>query len=316
VPDGYRAVGAFWRSTAAQTGSMDFALQQVPRVTEFTFVHASDTHIAPNVVQRTQRLRTLVDSLHPAFALIAGDLIRDAMSQSDSLSRSYYELFQTEAQKFTTPLWTVPGNHENFGIIHTRWNIPKTHPLYGRGMYHHYFGPDYYSVTYGGVHFIGLNSVSMDDSAYYGEIDSVQMAWLRRDLAHVPAAMPIVTFNHIPFVSAWEHYTGYIDLPPVSSVMMLHGKPAFRHTVTNVSEVMDLFAGHEYPLALGAHIHTGEKLVFESLGRKTRFEQSAAIIGPNRVGTLTFHSGFTLYTVRNGKIDAGQFIPLNIDPRQ
>lgn len=317
VPDGYHAVGSFWRSTATPSASMDFALRTAPRVTDFTFVHASDTHIAPNVVERTRRLRTLVDSLHPAFALIAGDLVRDAMSQTDSLSRSYYELFIAEAAKFTTPMWTVPGNHENFGIIRSRANIPKTHPLWGRGMYHHYLGPDYYSFTWGGVHFVGLNSVSIDDSAYYGDVDSLQLAWLKRDLTHVPVTMPVVTFNHIPFVSAWEHFTGYIDLPPVSSVMMLKGKPTFRHTVNNVSEVMDVFAGRAYPLALQAHQHVSEKVVYDMSGSKTRFETSAAIVGPNQLGTLTFPSGFTLYSVHNGVIDAGRFIPLGLDvPRR
>jgi hypothetical protein len=312
VPDGFRAVGSFWRGTTAPMTSGDFALRPVPRVSEFTFVHASDTHIAPAVVERTRRFRALVDSLRPAFALIAGDLVRDAMSQQEAVAKSYYDLFVAEARQFTTPIWTVPGNHENFGIIRSRSNIPKTHPLYGRGMYHQYLGPDYYSFTWGGVHFVGLNSVSMDDSAYYGYVDSLQMAWLERDLAQIPRTMPVVTFNHIPLVSAWENLIGYIELPPVSSVGIINGKPTFRHTVSNVRQVMDALSGRLYPLALGAHIHAGERLVYEMVGRKTRFEQSAAIVGPGQVGTMTFPSGFTLYTVRNGEIDAGRFIPLTM----
>jgi 3',5'-cyclic AMP phosphodiesterase CpdA len=282
-------------------------------VSEFTFVHASDTHIAPAVVERTRRFRALVDSLRPAFALIAGDLIRDAMSQQETVATSYYDLFLAETGQFTTPLWMVPGNHENFGIIRSRSNIPRTHPLYGRGMYHHYLGPDYYSFTWGGVHFVGLNSVSMDDSAYYGYVDSVQMAWLERDLAQIPRTMPVVTFNHIPLVSGFENLIGYVELPPVSSVGRINGKLTFRHTVSNVGQVMDLFSGRPYPLALGAHIHAGERLVYETTGRRTRFEQSAAIVGPGQLGTLTFPSGFTLYTVRNGEIDAGRFIPLTME---
>ena len=48
-----------------------------------------------------------------------------------------------------------------------------------------------------------MNSVQRDDSAYYGRIDSVQMAWLARDLALVPPNEPVVTFMHIPLLSAW-----------------------------------------------------------------------------------------------------------------
>ncbi|MEP6619131.1 MAG: hypothetical protein ABJE47_07450 [bacterium] len=47
---------------------------------------------------------------------------------------------------------------------------------------------------------------------------------------------------------------------------------------------------------------------------KPRFEQSPAVIGPSQVGPLTFPSGFTLYTVRKGVIDAGQFVPLVTPP--
>jgi hypothetical protein len=43
-----------------------------------------------------------------------------------------------------------------------------------------------------------------------------------------------------------------------------------------------------------------------------RSEVSAAIVGGNEVGPLILPSGFTLYTVRDGKIDAGQF--LRLDP--
>jgi hypothetical protein len=204
----------------------------------------------------------------------------------------------------------VPGNHENFGLIRSRWNIPRTHPFHGRGMYRHHLGPDYYSFTWGGVHFVGLNSVSMDDFAYCGYVDCVQMAWLERDLAQIPRTMPAVTFNHIPLVSGWETLIGYLDFPPVSSVGRFTGKLTFRHTVSNVVQSTDVLSGRPYPLALGAHVHAGERLVDETVGRKTRFEQCVAIVGPGRLRTLTFPSGFTLYTLRNGEIDAGRFIPL------
>jgi hypothetical protein len=54
----------------------------------FSFIHASDTHIAPENVDRTRRLRQLVDSIRPDFTLFTGDLIRDAMSQQEPLSRA------------------------------------------------------------------------------------------------------------------------------------------------------------------------------------------------------------------------------------
>jgi 3',5'-cyclic AMP phosphodiesterase CpdA len=92
-------------------------------------------------------------------------------------------------------------------------------------MYRHYRGPDYYSFNAGGIHFVGLNSVDIDDTRYYGHVDSLQLAWLARDLAAVPASTPVVTFNHIPFFTAVETINGYNDAPPAPSVITVNGRP-------------------------------------------------------------------------------------------
>jgi hypothetical protein len=281
VPDGYRAVGAFWRPVDDAKATVDFPLTPVRRVTAFTFIHASDPHIAPAVVQRMQRFRTLADSLHPAL--------------------------------FKSPLWTVPGNHENFGIERDKSHVSPANPLYGRQMYHHYLGPDYYSFTFGGVHFVGLNTVDIDDQSYYGHVDSRQLAWLERDLAMVPPQMPVVTFDHIPFFSSFEALGGYTDAPPAPTLITVQGKRAFRHTVSNAAAVLEVLRTHRHVLALGGHIHASEQIVYQVDGVETRFNQTAAIVGPNAGAGMRFVSGFTVYTVRDGVMDAGRFIPLGID---
>lgn len=309
VPDGYRAVGAFWR---AARDSTPIALAPVPRVRTFTFVHASDTHIAPASLARTQRLRALVDSVRPAFALVTGDLVRDALRVPEPEATSYYDLFASERARFATPVHVVPGNHENFGIERDKSHVEPTHPLFGRGMYHAYFGPDYYSFTYGGVHFVGLNTVDIDGPWYYGHVDSVQVVWLARDLAKIPATMPVVTFDHIPFFTAVESMNGYTDAPPAPTTITVRGTMVFRHTVSNAREVLALLRQHPYPLALGGHMHVAERLAYEWEGQRTRFEQSAATVAHTETGAgLTFASGFTVYTVRDGVIDAGRFVPLD-----
>jgi 3',5'-cyclic AMP phosphodiesterase CpdA len=315
LPNGYRSVGSFWRAPAPADSQLVFALQPAPAPRTFSFVHASDPHIEPNNVDRTRRFRHLVDSLRPDFTIVTGDLIRDAMSQQEPLARSYFELFDAETRGLAKPIWTVPGNHDHFGIIPSRSHVPETHPLYDRGMYRLYRGPDYYSFTYGGVHFVALNTLMRDDSAYYGRVDSLQLAWLRRDLATIPPSMPVVTFNHIPMVSAWELLAGFADMALVSSVRMVNGRTTDRHTVANVMDVMTAIRGHPWVLALGGHMHAAEKLVFQTEGGLTRFEQAAAVVGPNQPDGLVAPSGITLYTVRNGAIDAGRFIRLDPPPK-
>lgn len=314
APDDHRSVGSFWRAVSDTTTRVDFPLAPVARVSEFTFIHASDTHIAPAVLARTQRLRALADSLAPAFVIITGDLVRDALRVGEAEARSYYDLFAQEAPLFRRPVWTVPGNHEIFGIERARSNVPATHPLYGRGMYHHYRGPDHYSFNVGGVHFVGLNTIGVDDQWYYGQVDSVQLRWLERDLAMIPPTMPVVTFNHIPFFSSLEGMNGYTDAPPAPTLITVGGKTVFRHIVSNAREVLAVLRQRRHVLALGGHVHVGERIVYEMNGLQTRFNQSAAIVGPSAGGGMQFTSGLTLYTVRNGEIDAGRFVPLGLDP--
>ncbi len=312
APTGYQTVGSFWkRVPAGGAAPIDFPLRKVPVPREFLFVHASDTHVSAESQPRTARLRALVDSIKPAFSVITGDLVRDALRVPEAEATGYYELFEAEAARFPGPLYTVPGNHEIFGIERDKSHATIDHPRYGRAMYRHYRGPDYYSFNYGGIHFVGLNSVDIEDQFYYGHVDSVQAAWLVRDLAVVPAATPVVTFNHIPFFTAVETVNGFMDGPPAPTAISVRGKVAFRHTVSNAGAIIASIKGHPFPLALGGHMHVREQLKYE--GVPTRFYQTAAVVGPSNRADLSFPSGFVVYRVRAGQIDDGRFVPLGLD---
>lgn len=311
VPDGYRSVGKFWRD--ASNAPLEFALAPAPAPAEFEFVHASDTHISEQSAARTRLLRRVVDSIRPAFLLITGDLVRDALRVPEAEAAGYFAVFQRETSPLTVPLWTSPGNHDTFGIERHRSLVSPQHPLYGRAMYRHLLGPDYYSFTYGGIHFVSLNTVDIDDLWYYGHVDSTQVEWLRRDLAMVPDSVPVVTFNHIPFFTAVETINGYMDGPPAPTAITVNGKTQFRHSVSNAGALIGLISGkNPYPLALGGHMHTRESLRYQ--GVATRFDQAAAVIGPSEGAGLQLPSGVTVYRVRGGKIDEGRFVPLTPDP--
>jgi predicted MPP superfamily phosphohydrolase len=310
VPATYRAA-AFWSPIPAGGGSVDFALRRSTEPDELTFVHASDTHISAASRARTQRLRALVDSIRPAFVIITGDLVRDALRVNEKEATGYYTMLQEELSQLTVPVWTVPGNHENFGIERQKSGVDASHPLYGRAMYRHFRGPDYYSFNAGGVHFVGLNSVDIDDMWYYGHVDSAQVAWLVRDLATVAPQTPVVTFNHIPFFTAVETINGYMDTPPAPSVITVGGKSAFRHSVSNAKEILARVSGHPYPLALGGHMHVREALRYA--GVETRFDQAAAVVGPSGDDAITFPSGISVYRVRKGRIGEATFVPLGMD---
>jgi hypothetical protein len=312
VPDDRRATSRFWQPVAPSAAPLVFLLAPAPRARTFTFVHGSDPHVADASLPRLQRARELIDSIAPAFALLTGDLVRDALRVTEQEARGYYDLFAREAERFRTPLFTVPGNHELFGLERLASGVPAEHPLHNRGMYRRYRGPDYYSFDVGGLHVIALNTIDVyDDTWYHGQVDSVQLAWLARDLAMVPANRPVVTFNHIPLYSAMESIGGFTERPPAPSVIPLGSRKVYRHTVANASAVLAILRTRRLVLALGGHIHARERLQYDLDGRAVRFEQAAAIVGPSDAGGMDFRSGLTVYRVRDGVIDAGRFLPLD-----
>jgi hypothetical protein len=309
LPDGYGAVDRFWHTVAASAGARaDFALTARQAPASFTFIHASDTHVSKQSLGRLQQLRAIVEARRPDFVLITGDLVRDALRVGEEEARGYYDLYTGETSRFPVPVWSVPGNHENFGIERHLSLVSSSHPLYGKGMYRQRLGPNYYSFTYGGVHFVGLDSVDIADLWYYGHIDPIQLAWLRADLDRLPAGTPVVTFNHIPFVSAVEPVTGYSDDGPAPTLIKVGDRTVFRHLVSNFKEVLPVLQSRDWALALGGHFHTRETIQYASAVR-TRFHQTAAIVGPTD-SVVPAISGVTFYRVQDRVIDDGEFIPL------
>jgi len=93
--------------------------------------------------------------------------------------------------------------HENFGIERDTSHVSITHPLYGRANVPSFLGPDYYSFTRGGVHFVA-STRRHRRHAYYGHVDSLQLAARTRSRARAGVDCPVVTFDHIPFFTTFE----------------------------------------------------------------------------------------------------------------
>ncbi len=310
LPEGRACPGGFWRPLS-EASVVDFGLAPETSGSSFTFLHASDTHLSEKSLPRIRRLREIVEQQKPAFVLLTGDLVRDALRVPEAVASGYYALVVAELQRFPVPVFTVPGNHELFGIERHLSLVSRDHPLYGRKMYRHFLGPDYYSFTRGGIHFVGIDSVDFDDLWYYGHVDATQLAWLEKDLARVPASVPVVTFNHIPLATSVDVLGGYTDEPPAPTLIRIGGKMQYRHVVSNTADLLAALAPHRLEIALGGHMHTSESLAFETVAGKVRFHQTAAVVGPNEVPGLQFVSGVTLYRVRDGQVDDGTFLPLD-----
>ncbi len=310
VPNQFRATHGFWK-TIGTGAPLDFALAKSPMPQEWSFVHASDTHLSEQSVVRTEKLRQLVDPLKPAFMIVSGDLTRDALRVPEAEARRYYQLYVDEMKKFSVPVWSVPGNHEIFGIERHLSLVSPSHPLYGKKMYAQYLGPNYYSFNYGGIHFVGLDDVDFADTWYYGHVDSAQVAWLKKDLASVPASTPVVTFQHMPLFSGGLSLGPYEEAGPGRTLERVNGVLQYRHVVSNAQELLKILQTHPHPLSLAGHFHARQIFRYESTGQNTRFEQTAAIVGNGGEGDIEMKSGFVVYKVKSGSIDGGTFVPLD-----
>ncbi|HYV19780.1 MAG TPA: metallophosphoesterase [Verrucomicrobiae bacterium] len=316
LPDGWSTAGSFWRpADAAGSGSTaDFGLLRRAGSSSFTFLHASDTHLDEASLPHLVRLRELVAEKKPDFVVITGDMVRDSLRVGEDKARPLFEQVAAELKKFPVPVFTVPGNHDIFGIERQRSQVSADHPLYGRAMYRKFLGPDYYSFTWGGVRFLGLNSVDADDMSYYGHFDRQQLDWVGADLAAAPADAPVVTFNHIPMATSIEGLLGLMEEPPAPTVITIGGHAQFRHIVSNTGELLQALGAHRLELALGGHMHVSEHVQVDTTIGRVRFHQTAAVVGPQEAGGLQYPSGVTLYRVSGGHVDDGTFLPLVVAP--
>lgn len=153
-----------------------------------------------------------------------------------------YEQYNQVVSKIGIPAFNVTGNHdENYKVPSDR-NALDT--------FNRIFGPEYYSINYGKVHFIvlddveylGWDSEKKKSRGYRGYISDKQLQWLENDLKFVPDDYLIVITKHIPI------YTNYSDGDNVN--------------VVNREKLFKIFEKRQHLLALSGHMHTIEHLYF------------------------------------------------------
>ena len=290
------------------------ALAQVPAPPSdtFTFLHVSDPHPNQANLGRLERVREIVAERRPAFVLITGDLIADALRVGEAEARSQFELYRKTIEAFPAPVRSVLGNHDIFGIERDASKVSADHPLYGKKMFRHYLGPNYYSFNHGKVHFVVLDTVDVDDTKYYGLVDSEQLTWLGGDLARLPAGSTVVAVTHIPLVTAAIAAWGYREgMGAGDSLVEVRGRKLFRHVVSNTADVLARFSRVRLSLVLGGHTHGHEKVEFALPGPRIRFHNAASVVPPFANDPIRTVSGVTLYRVSGTEIDDGEFIRLD-----
>lgn len=279
----------------------------------FTFLHVSDPHTNQANLARLERVRQIVADRKPAFVLITGDLVADALRVGEAEARSQFELYKKTIETFPAPVRSVLGNHDIFGIERGVSKVSAEHPLYGKQMFRQYLGPTYYSFTHGQVHFIVLDTVDVDDTKYYGFVDTEQLTWLEGAVARLPAGSTVVAVTHIPLVTAAIAAWGYREgMGAGDTLVEVRGRKLFRHVVSNSADVLARFSRVQLSLVLGGHTHGHEKVEFALPGPRIRFHNAASVVPPFANDPVRMVSGVTLYRVSGTDVNDGEFIGLDI----
>lgn len=210
--------------------SVDFALYQVEESENFTFMAMADPQ--PRTDYELDYFRDFVVAALPDDIAVLNIALGDLMFDLLELFPRYNEVMG----RLNMPLYNAPGNHDlNFeaGADHC-WDTFKR-----------YYGPEYFSFTYGKTHFMVLDTVEWDGKQteqwwndYGSSISPDQMTWIENNLKHIPDDHLLVFSAHIPLRR--ELYSGN------------------RHEVQNREEFFRLVEDREHLLFLAGHLHTNK----------------------------------------------------------
>ena len=147
-----------------------------PPPQEWRFAHLSDTHVHAGNVDRMRRALALAQSREPDFAVVTGDLNKDALRVDEATARGAWSSTRARPRRRRCRVRSVPGNHDIFGIERHLSLVPATNPVYGKVLYEQTLGPRYYSFDRGRIHFVVLDTLGIDDLWYYGLLEEDELA--------------------------------------------------------------------------------------------------------------------------------------------
>ena len=303
TPGDRRAVGSWYRATAAH---VDFPLASAPLPARWRFAHLSDPHVEAASAARFRAALASAAGRAADLAIISGDLVFDALRADAATARARYAAYDAVAAASPVPVRSVIGNHDVFGIDR-RWSHATVgEPGYGKALYEEKEGPRYSAFNRGGVHFLVLDTIGVDDTRYYGLLDEAQLEWARRELRQVPAGTTVVTVGHIPLRSG-ALALSYAAEGLARSLLSVGGRTSYPHVVRNADALVEILRPYRWTLALQGHTHVAERLPAEA-GARTRYHTAPAI---TRLPQGQPPSGFFVYQVDGGEVDDGELVPLD-----
>lgn len=265
--------------------------QNSAEIPDFTFAFLTDIHVefAKNADEGFKAAIKHVNGQKPDFVVMGGDLIADALGQTEETATKFYELYNSLKKEFKCPVYDALGNHEEFGI-YPRSGVSRDHELYGHQMYEKFVRDRYYAFNEQGWRFYILDPVEETlDRQYVGGVDSVQLDWIRKDLESVDPETPIVITTHIPLLTSFSQIRG--------GAMAQNSRGL---VVENSKEVLKAFEGHNLKLVLQGHLHILEEAYINDITFITGGAVSAMWWDGPKEG---MEEGYVLLKVKGEEID-------------
>ena len=227
IPSGYEAVCVgddvvppFWAELNGDVKSAerhDFALKAVNN-DKHVVVAAADIHIANHhndlsnfrdvfIPQLKEEIEQYRKAGIPVYTFCLGDSTHEIYWYDYLFDIGDFRKLLTQI-KYPTPLFNTMGNHDNDGATPCNENTDFNATV----KYRKAFGPTYYSVNIGKVHYVMLDNIHYINAPggkkakgivgarnYTCDITPEQLAWLKKDLELVTdKSTPIVVGVHSP----------------------------------------------------------------------------------------------------------------------
>lgn len=242
TPSGYEPVMLdavrpnFWAKTTADATTKerhDFELKKIDDST-FSVLMFSDTHFCNDPKREDVKYfkelampainRAAQDVDGTLFAVNLGDVTWDRFWYATGLSIESVPQHLTD-NGFPMPFYCVNGNHDYDPAVPATDN-PNVNAI---KRYMETFGPTFYSMNRGGVHFVMLDNIVYKNEVKENQktavgvvgsrnydlyVDEAQMAWLAKDLQAVEKSTPLIICMHAPLFTInndGEQVYGFVD---------------------------------------------------------------------------------------------------------
>jgi len=165
----------------------------------FSFLQLSDSHVGFNKAANPDARATLREAVakviampvKPDFIIHTGDITQ--LSRDSEFDDADQILRETGIKTFY-----VPGEHDMLDEGAGKSFLDR----YGKGS----MGAGWFSFDHGAAHFIGLVNVANLKPGGMGSLGAGQLAWLKKDVAGLPASTPIIVFAHIPLWTVYAEW--------------------------------------------------------------------------------------------------------------